>query len=136
MDVAPGGIDAATIKISNGPVGSRFYALNAVAPWTDVELFSRTTTKIGKVTSVTDMRGSLSPNMPGRVFVDIYGQSGDSGAALLETSGAKRLVGIYMGTVTNPSGSTEGLCQHAAQVMSVLKVRMPPRRSQWVVLGI
>jgi hypothetical protein len=85
-----------------------------VGPWTDVG-FESTTGKIQtKVTAATDTRGSLDPSVPARVFLARPGQSGDSGALVIDSGGLG--VGIYMGAIADASSTrTKGMRQHLAQ---------------------
>lgn len=120
--LASSGIDAATIRVASGSVGNRMVTMNPVAPWMDVELYTKRGIRSGKVVSVSDIRGSLSPLLPARVFISVYGRPGDSGAAVVEKGTRSKLVGIYLGAMTTATGATEGVCQHAAQAEADLGV--------------
>jgi hypothetical protein len=119
---ASSGIDAATIRVTSQKVGARLNAVNPVPQWMDVELTTQRGITRGTVSAVTDMRGSLSSYIPGRVFISVHGTGGDSGSPVTDEKTPDQLVGIYIGTIRTQSGIVEGICQHAAQAGADLGV--------------
>lgn len=119
---ASSGIDAATIKVTSQKVGARLHVVDPVPQWMDIELITQWGIMSGAVSSVTDMRGSLSSYIPGRVFINVHGKGGDSGSPVIDKNNPDRLVGIYMGFIMTKSGIVEGICQHAAQAEADLGV--------------
>lgn len=58
-----------------------------------------------------------------RVIADCFGQPGDSGS-LLTVSGTGNGVGIYMGTIPDGHGGTEGIFQDLAQVRDYFELEL------------
>ncbi|HEX3472080.1 MAG TPA: hypothetical protein VHT28_12935 [Silvibacterium sp.] len=125
LDLAPEGIDAALVQV-NVPKSQRPEEVNKltcqkfVAQWTDVDVYSPTGQFSTKVTEVSSGRGTLDPSIPLRIFLANPGQSGDSGALVMDNNGNG--VGLYMGEVTTPTNVQEGFCQHLGQVEESMAV--------------
>lgn len=123
LDLAPEGIDAALVQVptSHWPLSPGTLSCQKfVAQWSDVDMCSPTGRFSTKVTEVSSGRGSLDPSIPLRIFLANHGQSGDSGALVMDNAG--RGIGLYMGEVTTPANLQEGLCQHLGQVESSMAV--------------
>ncbi|HVW78643.1 MAG TPA: hypothetical protein VHB45_13605 [Alloacidobacterium sp.] len=123
LDLAPEGIDAALVRVSQSIWPGSPNPLQCqrfIAQWTDVDVYTASGSFSTKITEVNSGRGSLDPNIPLRVFLANPGQSGDSGALVLDTSGNG--IGLYMGEMTTQANVQEGFCQHLAQVEDSMAV--------------
>src|SRR5579884_81307 len=123
LDLAPEGIDAALVQISRTHWPRNPTQLSCqkfVAQWTDVNVYSPTGVISTKVTEVSSGRGTLDPSIPLRIFLANPGQSGDSGALIIDSTG--KGIGLYMGEVTTPANLQEGFCQHLGQVEEAMSV--------------
>jgi hypothetical protein len=123
LDLAPEGIDAALVQVPSSNWPGSPGTLNCqkfVAQWSDVDVYSPSGQFSTKVTEVSSGRGTLDPSIPLRIFLANPGQSGDSGALVMDSAG--RGIGLYMGEVTTPANLQEGFCQHLGQVESSMAV--------------
>ena len=117
LDLAPEGIDAALVQVpkTHWPGStSTLHCQKFVAQWTDVDVHTPSGIISTKVTEVSSGRGTLDPSVPLRIFLANAGQSGDSGALVLDSNGQG--IGLYMGEITTPANLQEGFCQHLGQV--------------------
>jgi hypothetical protein len=125
LDTAPDGIDAALISTPE-TVGQRQLAVQQlVAPWAEVEFVGAMTGVYRtKIKSITDTRGILrSPFLPCRVFLGKHGAGGDSGA-LIRNVATGAAVGIYMGELLDPVGTSEGIAQHMYQAQLIMDLEL------------
>jgi hypothetical protein len=123
-------IDAALITQSGSipSAAKKLSVQTSPSPGTDVEILGNASPNptTGKITHTMIFPTYLSELNPMRVFLDVHGIGGDSGALVRETpKGAA--VGIYMGqtaaTHTAPGGGTvEGICQYLEQARAALDV--------------
>lgn len=123
LDLAPEGIDAALVEVPRSQWPASTHPLTwqrFVAQWTDVDVYGTSSRFSTKITEVSSGRGTLDPSIPLRIFLATPGQSGDSGALVLDSAG--RGVGLYMGSVMTPANVQEGFCQHLGQVAESLSV--------------
>ena len=122
-------IDAALITQAQAiPINAAALAVQAMpAPGTDIEILGHASPNpvFGKIAHTMIFPNYLSELNPMRVFLDVHGIPGDSGALVRETNKGPG-VGIYMGQ-TNPyvapNGQVvEGVCQYLEQARDALNL--------------
>jgi hypothetical protein len=126
VDIDEATIDAAILEISSidWPVGVMPLTVHApAAPGQAVTVSDRG----GVAHPGTVLRvfhdGTYAGNLFGqRVIADCHGTAGDSGSLLVDNSSGNG-VGIYMGTIPDGAGSTDGMFQDLSQVTSYFKVQ-------------
>ena len=125
LDIAPDGIDAALISTPE-TVGQRQLVVQPlVAPWAEVEFVGAVTgVHRTKIKSITDTRGILGSSfLPCRLFLGKHGAGGDSGA-LVRDAATGAAVGIYMGELLDPVGTSEGIAQHMYQAQLIMDLAL------------
>jgi hypothetical protein len=125
LDLAPDGIDAALVSTPEAVGQCQLPVQRLVAPWAEVEFVGAITgPHRTKIKSITDTRGILgSPFLPCRLFLGEHGAGGDSGALVRDaTTGAA--VGIYMGELLDPVGTSEGIAQHMYQAQLIMDLNL------------
>jgi hypothetical protein len=118
MDICT--IDAAIVKIDKNDWPSSLSQLpicHAVAPGQSVSFEGRNSNGQGTVLRTFQHSGYVGNLFGQRVFTDCVGINGDSGSLFVDQNNGQG-IGIYMGTVPDGAGSTEGLCQHLSQAAS------------------
>jgi len=113
-------IDAAIVEINQTDWPSGLLTLpicHAVAPGQSVSFEGRSSTQHGTVLRVFQHSGYIGNLFGQRVFTDCTGFKGDSGSLLVDRTSGEGL-GIYMGTVPDGAGGSEGLFQHLSQAAS------------------
>jgi hypothetical protein len=123
IDVAPEGVDAALVEVTQTPAtpSRKLRSRTLVAQWIDVDLHTQHSIIRTKVVEVNSSRGTLHHSIPLRIFLAHSANPGDSGSLVTTPSGMG--IGLYMGSVTNPGTQlSEGFCQHLAQAASALQV--------------
>ncbi len=110
-------IDASVIGIchSDWPAGLNPLPIHrAVAPGQPVAFQGRHSHRRGTVLRVFQLPSYIGNLFGQRVFTDCFGIPGDSGSLLVDQRKPGG-IGIYMGTVPDGSGGSEGLFQHLSQ---------------------
>lgn len=125
VDTAPDGIDAALVSTCEIVGQRKVEVQQLVAPWADVEFVGAVSgINRTKIKQITDTRGILgSSYLPCRVFLARPGRKGDSGA-LIRDATTHAAVGIYMGGLRDPAGTSEGIAQHMYQVQLIMDLEL------------
>jgi hypothetical protein len=125
LDTAPDGIDAALVSTREIVGQCKLPVQQLVAPWADVEFVGAVSgINRTKIKQITDTRGIFgSSYLPCRVFLAKPGRRGDSGA-LVRDAVTKDAVGIYMGGLRDPAGTSEGIAQHMYQVQLIMDLEL------------
>ena len=125
LDTAPDGIDAALVSTREMVGQCELPVQQLVAPWADVEFVGAVSgINRTKIKQITDTRGILgSSYLPCRIFLAKPGRRGDSGA-LVRDAATKAAVGIYMGGLRDPAGTSEGIAQHMYQVQLIMDLEL------------
>jgi hypothetical protein len=125
LDTAPDGIDAALVSTCEILGQRKIQVQQLVAPWADVEFVGAVSgINRTKIKQITDTRGIFgSSYLPCRVFLAKPGRRGDSGA-LVRDAATHDAVGIYMGGLRDPAGTSEGIAQHMYQVQLIMDLEL------------
>jgi hypothetical protein len=121
IDIAPPGIDAMLVEPPGGAPTNitsrpRINPQPLVAPFIPAQFCGVSSGCVSTtVTNVTNMFGTLSPHIPGRVFLAHAGQGGDSGA-LIRGGSPVTGIGLYAGRFLDAAGVQHGYGMHLAQV--------------------
>ncbi len=118
-------IDAAVLEIqpSDWPVGlKRLSIARPTAPGQTVKFKDRNgIPQNGHVLRVFNYNTYIGNLFGQRVIADCHGVGGDSGSLLVDTK-TNEAVGIYMGTIPDGGGSSDGIFQDLAQVESYFQL--------------
>lgn len=117
-------VDAAIVEAPVRPVGtlSPLAVEDEPAIGDDVEFTgAQSGTCSGKVTRTHIFPQDPAPYDPQRVYVDMQGVAGDSGA-LLRLQGSGAAVGIYTGIKNSGSGTSFGQSQYMSQATALLDI--------------
>jgi hypothetical protein len=125
LDTAPDGIDAALVSAGEIKGRQKLQVQQLVAPWADVEFVGAVSgINRTKIKQITDTRGIFgSAYLPCRIFLAKSGRKGDSGA-LVRDAATNAAVGIYMGGLRDPAGTSEGIAQHMYQVQLIMDLEL------------
>lgn len=118
-------IDAAIVGIGSADFPSHVHKIQAINSQRGLSVeFNGCATGLhsGLVLRVNQMNNYFGNLFGHRVVIDCYGTYGDSGAFVKTTSLPDEGVGIYMGSIPDGSGGSEGLCQSLMQVRDFFKV--------------
>jgi hypothetical protein len=120
-------IDAAVLEIdpADWPSGvTRLSVARPSAPGQSVQFQDRSgTTHAGSILRVFSYNTYIGNLFGQRVIADCHAVAGDSGSFLSDTASGEA-VGIYMGTIPDGAGGTDGIFQDLAQVESFFELEV------------
>lgn len=125
LDSGPEGIDVAVLGCKP-PIGTRRLATcRLIAPWMTVEFRGSGSQRVIRtmVSSTNDAFGVYSAYfLPIRVFLADHGEPGDSGAII--KGPLNDVVGVYIGSLTDPRNVSGGIAQHAYQAERIMDLEL------------
>jgi len=130
LDVADPGIDAMLVRPPSGVpqdllTRHEIMSLPLVTAFTPVIFNGMVSGPVPTtITEVTNLFGTLSPRIPGRVILERGGQEGDSGALIQATAFYKSGVGLYTDVFRDMAGVEHGMGMHLAQIVHTMKLKL------------